>query len=231
MGFVDTLQGKAAAAFCRRELGLDRAGVIYNVIDPYSREIADVFRLTFEQHGGTVVVFETVSSDLLEETLRRVEAQKPELLYVPLYSRAAERVARGVRNLGIEVPLMGADGWERQRLKKLSDFEGCYATAHFAVDSDLPPVGPFAAEYHRRYDIDPGDTAALTYDAFNLLLAACRTAAGVTPEKIRQALYDLGPFDGVSGTIDFVDSGDPDKAVMILRFEGGEVFFHQRLQP
>ena len=51
------------------------------------------------------------------------------------------------------------------------------------------------------------------------------------PKKIRDAIYDMRPFEGVSGTIDFVDSGDPDKAAVVLRFEKGKVLFHRLVRP
>ena len=52
-------------------------------------------------------------------------------------------------------------------------------------------------------------------------------AGVVRPDAIRDALYALGPFEGLSGTIDYKDSGDPVKNVAALSFDEGKVVFNK----
>jgi branched-chain amino acid transport system substrate-binding protein len=83
----------------------------------------------------------------------------------------------------------------------------------------------FAAAPPQVYDAIPADqrTAALTalvkaapkgqdltyvgrgYDAIELLAQAIDKAGSTDGDKVRQALIDMGPYDGTSGTYDFTD--------------------------
>ncbi len=64
----------------------------------------------------------------------------------------------------------------------------------------------FARRFRTRFGIEPDYTAAHTYDAMNLLIAAIRRA-GLNRVLIRDALRELSPWPGVTGTIDWDPTG------------------------
>ncbi len=219
MGFLDDFQGKVAATFIIQNLKMDRAAVVYNIANPYSRGIAEVFKDYFKSLGGNITAFEPYTSleDTLEDKVDRVSGSDPQVVYLPNFSREAAAIAALAREKGVEVPFMGGDGWDRTGFSSMPEFEGSYMTAHYSADIDTPANTKFTSEYEKRYGLVPGDTAALTYDAFHMIFSAIREQGGADPGSVRDGLYSMGPYEGVGGPVDFVKNGDPEKGAVILR--------------
>jgi len=229
MGFLDDFQGKVAATFMVKNLKMDRAAVIYNIANPYSRGIAEVFKDHIQSLGGTIAAFEPYTSleDDLGGMIQRVFESNPQILYLPNFSEETAAIAALAREKGIEVPLMGGDGWDRTDFSSSPEFEGSYMTAHYSADIDTPANTKFTSEYEKRYSLVPGDTAALTYDAFHMIFSAIREQGGGDPGSIRDGLYNMGPYEGVGGPVDFVKNGDPEKGAVILRLSSNGPKFVQ----
>ena len=226
MGFNDDHQGCVAASFLTNDLGLVKLAVLYNVTNPYSRGIADVFReCVLKSETGKIVAFESYTSGDADLTLQltRIRDAGPQAVYLPNISREAESIVVQVRKVGIRSVLMGGDGWDRTRFSKMPQFEGSYMTAHYSEMMDTPENETFVRMYTRRFGVVPGDTAALTYDAFRMVLHAMELGNSANPVTIRDTLYTMGPFNGVGGSINFTDTGDPTKGTVILQFHKGEV--------
>ena len=219
MGFLDDFQGKVAATFIVRNLKMNRAAVIYNIANPYSRGIAAVFKDHFQSLGGSIVAFEPYTSmeDAPEEKVESVIGSDPQVVYLPNFSVESAAIAALAREKGVDVPFMGGDGWDRTSFSSTPDFEGSYMTAHYSADIDTPTNTKFTSEYEKRFGLVPGDTAALTYDAFHMIFEAIRNQNGGDPQSIRDGLYDMEPYEGVGGPVDFVRNGDPEKGAVILR--------------
>ena len=88
------------------------------------------------------------------------------------------------------------------------------------------------AAYTAQYDSPPDETAALTYDAFNLLWRALQ-AAGVADQKaVRDSLAKISQFTGVTGSIQFQPgSGDPIKSAVIMQIKDGKFVFSGNANP
>jgi branched-chain amino acid transport system substrate-binding protein len=233
MGFLDEFQGHVAAYFSREELGAGNAAVVYNVANPYSLGIAEEFRKHFEKDGGLIVAFESYTTD--EEDFSRqleiVKSQDPDVLYLPNYSSETELIVHQARKMGIASVFMGGDSWYRHEFAMNPEFDGSYMTAHYSADIKTPENQSFVKEYTARYGLTPGDTAALTYDAFNMIFNAIKHQGNADPESIRDGLYSMGPFKGVGGGIDFTNNGDPEKGAVILQFTDGKVGFIRIMKP
>ena len=60
--FIDPFQGRVVAKFALDNLGAKNAAVLYDVASDYNKGIAEFFKQTFEENGGTVVAFETYTT-------------------------------------------------------------------------------------------------------------------------------------------------------------------------
>jgi branched-chain amino acid transport system substrate-binding protein len=227
MGFLDEFQGRIAAIFIRSELQARRAAVVYNVADPYSRELAKVFKEQLEGMDGQVVAFEsyTTDEDDLSGQLLRVREKEPEVLYLPNFSHETVGIAIKAREMRIDAILLGGDGWDRTAFSRMPEFEGSYMTAHYSDQIRSKKNGEFVDRYREKYHLKPGDTTALTYDAFHLVFASIKHQDSAAPGSIRDGLYAMGPYEGVGGYIDFEDNGDPVKGVVILQLKDGAPHF------
>jgi branched-chain amino acid transport system substrate-binding protein len=78
----------------------------------------------------------------------------------------------------------------------------------------------------------PDDVAALTYDAFGLLIEAVKSAGKIDRQAVRDALAKIPKYDGVTGSMQFVPgSGDPIKSAVILQIKDGKFVWVANAQP
>jgi branched-chain amino acid transport system substrate-binding protein len=233
MSFLDDIQGKTMADFAIGYLEARSAAVLFDIADSYSRGIAEVFRARFRESGGKVLAFESYTSGERDftEQLNRIADRRPEVLYYPTYSEDALRQAQQARKLGIDSVLLGSDGWDQREFTKYTEFDGSFMTAHWSVDLDNDNTRDFVTEYRQTYGQDPNDSVVLTFDALNMVFEAIRSQSKATPQSIRKGLYSLEPYEGVGGTVDFVDTGDPEKGAVILQFSEGKVRFIRIVKP
>lgn len=67
----------------------------------------------------------------------------------------------------------------------------------------------FRNAYRARFNSEPKVYCDTVYDAVKLIALAAQKAGSEDPEKVRQALLEVGKnYQGVSGTITFDDQGD-----------------------
>lgn len=233
ISFLNDFQARGAARYCVRKLGAKRIAVLYNVTNPYSKGIAEVFRQTAIEEGSQVVAYEqyVTMDNGVEESLERIHALKPDLLFLPIFFQEAGPIAQRTRALGIDAILMGSEAWDRAAFSTMPEFDGAYMTAHWSTDVKRESSRKFVVEYEKQFQVVPEDGAALTYDAINMLFTAIHQKGSFDTESIRDGLYALDNFEGVTGRIDFVDNGDPRREAVILQFRSGKARFVEKVEP
>ncbi len=226
MSFLDDAQGAAMAAVALDALGAKRAAVLYNEADAYSNGIASVFRDVFARQGEVVAFESYVSGDNdFAPQLKRIKAAMPDVVYLPSYHNEVTLQVEMFRKLKIDAVLLGADGWDQRLVPKLNDFDNSYFSMHWDPRALGQNTEDFFKRYVEEFQYEPNGTAALTYDAVRLLLLAMQRQQNTTPEAIRKGLMQLEPYQGVGGLIDFIDSGNPVKPVLIMHVKDGEKRF------
>jgi branched-chain amino acid transport system substrate-binding protein len=231
----DDVQGAEMARFAYTGLAARRAAVLYDVANPYSQGLAETFREAFAGLGGQVVAFETYTTDAARDfapQIERILAGAPDLLVLPTYPAEAVLQMRQARAAGFRGAFLGSDGWEASPpLQAEPAAQGAYFTHTWHADGLGPATVAFRQRYRRAYGREPVATAAATYDAVGLLLQAARAQGSADAEAIRQGLEGIRSYPGVAGTLSFGAGGDPIKAMVILRIQGGREVLHRRLDP
>ncbi len=226
MSFLDDAQGAAMATAALVDLGAKRAAVLYNDADAYSNGIARVFRDVFARQGEVVAFESYISGDNdFAPQLKRIKAAQPDVVYLPSYHNEVALQVEMFRKLKIDAILLGSDGWDQRLVPKLNDFDNSYFSMHWDPWSLGQNTEDFFKRYAEEFQYEPNGTAALTYDAVRLLLLAMQRQQNTTPEAIRKGLMQLEPYQGVGGLIDFIDSGNPVKPVLIMHVKDGEKIF------
>ena len=95
-------------------------------------------------------------------------------------------------------------------------------------DPDALPAS-FRLEFENRYHVPPDYAAAHTYDALNLLIAAIRRA-GLNRAKIGDALRELAPYPGVTGSIAWDKLGSNTRPVVLGTIRAGHVTVSKGVQ-
>ncbi len=231
--FVDDFQGLAMARFAYEVLGGHKSAILYDVASTYNRDLAAAYQIAFEELGGQTVAVETYTTDYGEdfnEQLARIKARNPDVLFLPNYTDDVLLQGQQAREVGIEAIILGGDSWEGSRLAGQPAFEQSFFSGHYCRDKSIPVIRDFSDRVEALYGREPNGLMALTYDSMHLLFAAMQDQASVTPEAIRDGLYQID-YEGITGTISFEETGDPVKSVAVWRISDGDRYCYQMIDP
>jgi branched-chain amino acid transport system substrate-binding protein len=234
--FIDPFQGRVVAKFVLDNLKLKKAAVLYDVASEYNKGIAEIFREVYEQNGGSIVAFETYTTNDKDfsSQLTKIKKAEPEIIFLPNYYSEVPLQIQQAKRLGIAVPFVGADAWGSAELTKLcgADCDGYYFSTHYAADAATETTKKFIAGYKAKYGTTPDDVAALTYDSFGLLWQAMGTAGRKDRQAVRDALAKIPQYEGVTGNMQFKEgSGDPIKSAVILKIKDGKFTWFANAKP
>jgi branched-chain amino acid transport system substrate-binding protein len=234
--FIDPFQGRVVAKFALDNLKATNAAVLYDVASEYNKGIAEYFKQTFEENGGTVVAFETYTTGDKDFTaqLTKIKETNPDVIFLPNYYSEVPLQIQQAHRLGITIPFLGSDSWGSSELLTLcgADCEGYYFSTHYAADNATPVAKKFIDAYTAKYGNTPDDVAALTYDSFGLLWQALQSAGKIDRQAVRDGMANIANFEGVTGTMQFQEgSGDPIKSAVILQIKDGKFTYFANANP
>jgi branched-chain amino acid transport system substrate-binding protein len=221
----DDAEGLQMGGYAKEFLKLSNG---YSLVadDPYARSLGNAFRESFGRKGGNLRV-ETYPKDLSDFTIlvRKAGEVRPEFFYIVGFPPDLARLVIEIRaQLGFSIPILSAVGIESGEFFQIA---GKYADNIFYTAPYVNPGSPqyldFREEFRKRYKEDPDITAAVTFDAVMLAGKSIATA-GYSPEKIKDYLYQVKDYQGVSGSTTFTAVGDVIKPVSIKRIEHGRPY-------
>jgi branched-chain amino acid transport system substrate-binding protein len=227
--FIDPFQGAVMARFAHDDLKLKKVAILFDFKQDYSVGLAEFFRKTWKELGGEIVADERYTSGDIEfrAQLTTIRAAGPEAVFVPGYYTEVGLIAKQARELGLDVPLLGGDGWDSAKTLEIggSAVEGYYFSNHYAADSDSPKVKAFVTRYREKHKEVPDAMAALGYDAAGILADAMNRAGDVRGDKLRAAIAATRDYDGVTGKISIDENRNARKDAVVLKIEGGQFRF------
>jgi branched-chain amino acid transport system substrate-binding protein len=233
--FIDTFQGFVMAQFASKNLKLKDVAILRDIKNDYSVGLADVFMEEFQKLGGRIVSDESYSEgdNDFNAQLTLIKSKNPEAIFVPGYYTEAALIARQARNLGIQVPLLGGDGWDSGSLWEIGGpaLNDCYYSSHYAAKDPNPVVQKFVQDYKKLYGQLPDTNAVLGYDAASLLFDAFRRSNSTDPGQVRDALASTRDFVGVTGKIEIDENRNPRKAAIILKVKDGDLEYVETIHP
>jgi len=234
--FIDSFQGTVMANYAYNTLKVKTAAVLYDNGNDYNKGLADVFKASFEKNGGKVVASEAFTDEDktvdFKAQLTKIKAAKPEFLYLPNYYAAVALQLKQAREMGLNCPAGGGDGWDSPDLVKIGGaaVEGGVFSNHFSKDDPSPKVQAFVTAYTTKYGAAPDALAALAYDAAGLFLDAFKTAGSIKGSDIRDAIKNT-TFSGVAGNYKFDANRNPIKAAVILQIKNGQQTYLTTVNP
>jgi branched-chain amino acid transport system substrate-binding protein len=234
--FTDPPQAIVGAAFAMGELSTKKVAIFYDNTNDYSKGLYNVFKAEVEAAGGEVVAEEGFSADDQEfrPTLTSFKNAGAELIYVPAYYEKVAKIISQARELGIEVPFLGADGWDSPDLVAIAGADvlnNTFFTNHFSSSDTAPVVADFIASFQAEYDEVPGSFQALGYDTAKLLMTAIETAGSEDPQAITEALAATTDYPAVTGTLSFDEEHNPIKEIAIIEMVDGEQVLKTKIAP
>ncbi|MDQ0974357.1 branched-chain amino acid transport system substrate-binding protein [Neobacillus niacini] len=235
--FIDPFQGTVAANFASKDLKVKNAAIIIDSSSDYSKGLASSFQKSFESSGGKVVAEEAyVAKDTdFNAILTNIKAKNPEFVFLPGFYEEVGLIIKQARALGIDVPIMGGDGWDSPTLVDIAgagSLNNTFITNHYSSGDSDPKVQDFVKAFQGKYkDKSPDAFAALGYDTAYFLADAIKRAGSGDPEKIRKALEETDGLAVVSGNLKVNENHDQVKAAVILEYKEGKQEFNTKVNP
>jgi branched-chain amino acid transport system substrate-binding protein len=233
--FIDPFQGLVMAKFATNTLKVKNVAILRDIKNDYSVGLADVFVENIKQMGGTIVSDESYSEGDTDFSaqLTAIKAKRPEAIFAPGYYTEVGLIARQAKQLGINVPLLGGDGWDSPRLWEIGGeaLNGSYFSNHSSMDDPSPVIQKFVADYRAKFNETPDSLAAMAYDAANILFDSIRRAGSTEPASLRDAIAQTKAFPGVTGMITLDANRNAVKPAVILRVNDGKLEFVETVSP
>jgi len=234
--FNDSFQGFIMANFAFEDLKLKNAAVLLDNTSDYSKGLAASFKERFESLGGTVVTeqaYQAKEKDF-RAVLTNIKGANPDVLFLPGYYEEVGLIVKQARELGLNVPVLGGDGYDSPKLVELAGKEALnqvYFTNHYSSKDDSPEVVKFKEAFNAKYGKDPDAFNALGYDLAYFLADAIERAGEAEPLKIKDALAATKDFQGITGTLSVDEKHNPVKAITIIEMKDGVQTFLKKQQP
>ena len=232
--FIDPFQGTVLSKFALSK-GWKKAAVLTDVKQDYSVGLSQFFKEHFAKNGGAIVAEQNYSTDDADfnAQLTSLKAQNPEVIIASGYYTESGLIAKQARQLGINAPLLGGDGWDSPSLVKVAGaaMEGNFFSNHFSVEDQSPLIQDFIKRYKAKHHEEPDAMVALGYDSAMILADAIQRAGTTEPVKLREAIAATKDFAGITGEITLDAQRNANKPAVVLTIKDGKFKYVETVAP
>jgi len=223
----DVQLGQALGHYAVQKMNARRVAVIDDRT-AYGQGLVTEFSKGLRDQGATVVAREFThdkASDF-NAILTKIRAAKPDLVFFGGMSAVAGPMLRQMKQLGMNVKMMGGDGICSDEIHKLSggvmaDGQVFCAEAGGVDAAGKAGMDKFRTDYKKRFGIDVQINAPYAYDAVMTMAEAMVKAGSSAPAKYLPVLAKI-ETKGVTGPIAFDARGDiRDGTITLYTFKGG----------
>lgn len=224
----DVQLGQALGRYATGDLKARRVAVVDDRT-AYGQGLAMEFTRSLQKHGGAVVAKEFTHDKATDFSaiITRIRSSKPDLVFFGGMSATAGPMLRQMKQLGMNVRMMGGDGICSDEIHKLSggtmaDGQVVCAEAGGVQGEARAAMDRFRADYRKRFGIDVQINAPYAYDAVMTMAEAMAKAGSYQPARYLPVLAKI-QHKGVTGPIAFDARGDiKDGTITLYTFKGGK---------
>ena len=227
--FLDSFQGEAMAKYAASNIHAKTAAIISESGSAYSEDLARAFEENFTKLGGQVtqkLTYAQADQDFKSQ-LTPLRDSAPEVIYIPGRYAQVGRLAKQARELGIKATLLGGDGWNDPKLFEAGAdaLDGSYITGLFSANDPETAVRKFNSDYGARFGgAQPDASAALAYDATNIIADAIKRAGTTDSARLRDALAQTSKYNALTGELSFNPERNAVRPTQILKIQGGKFY-------
>lgn len=199
----DAFQGTVGADYAYNKLKKKKVAVFASLGD-WGTGLKNVFIERFKALGGEVVLADDFNQDTrdFKTEITKMKASGADLIYFPAYTEAALAFTKQAQELGLKIQILGADGSDDAKLYGSGFAEGMIITAGSSIVKDQAWVDKLKTK-----GADQGTCVPQGYDNIKIL-ADIMKRVGTDATKIKDELYKVKDYPGVSGSITIDKNGD-----------------------
>ena len=224
--FTDPLQGEKIADLVTDTLGYKNIAVLYDVSSDYGVGIHDAFVKQVKAKGAKIVSDQSFTSGDKDfnTQLTSIKSAKPDVIFVPGYYQEASFILTQAKQLGIDIPFVGSDGWDGVTTQLGTNANiangAIFLSPFFSADS-AENVKNFVAKYQEEYKAVPDQFAADAYDGVYAIAKAYEKAGSKDTNALIKAMKEI-EVEGVTGKFSFDKTGEPNKDAKYIQIQKGE---------
>jgi len=205
--------------------GYEKVVVMYANDDAVAESGYEAFAGALEDEGVEILDTLTFSkSDTdLRSLLTEAKSADPDALVVSSLIEAAIPLVTQAREIGIDVPIIGGNGFNTPQL--LADAgeaaEGVVVGAAWNSSGDSPENSEFLKAFEDKYDTNPDQFAAQAYAGLLLIDQAVRANCSAAHDDIRDGLSGLSNVPTVLGDFSIQESRDAEHLAVVQVVKDG----------
>jgi len=219
----DIYEASEISKFAFDVLKLKKYAVIF-VNNDNGFALSEIFGKRIKELGGSVILsqsYESRASDF-KTILSKAKNLNPDSIFLPGNYEDIAKILVQSKELGLNTQFIATSAIENPKLLEIARnaAEGLIYTKTY-IDFQDPDYVIFVEEFKNKFGEEPGIAAAQCYDAINIIANAIEKA-GYDREKIKNELYKIKEFPGVTGKTSFEKNGDVIKDIAIYTIRNGE---------
>lgn len=232
-------QVETLVQYAMAKLGLERFAVVYPD-EPYGKTFLDLFEQTVARRGGTLAGAEAYDPEETDfsEAIKKMGKIRPDpekdrryiagvdfdAVFIPDSARTAGLIIPQLRYYDInDVWLLGTHLWHSEQLVKIAggQISRVVIPEGFYAQSRRKEVKSFVDRFRAKYEGLPGIIEASGYDSAMMLFELIANPDIKDRIALKNALYDMSGFPGVTGEIAFDKTGEAVKDLYLIEIIGG----------
>jgi branched-chain amino acid transport system substrate-binding protein len=217
----------SAVKKAKEKFNLKKVAIMYSNNNDFSVSGFKTFEQAVKNNGMEIITVETFADKDTDFSaqLTKIGSLKPDAVFVAGLYQEAALILKKARELGISVPFIGNNGFNSPQLIKAagSAAEGAVVASPWYPGKDDAKVKNFIAAFKAKYNKEPDQFSAQSYDALYIMADALEKA-GTTSDrkKLRDNLANVKDFTGVTGKFAFDAKRNPAMDVTILVVKDGK---------
>ena len=208
------------------EFDLKKVIVMYSNDDAFTESGYEVMAETLD--GSDVEVLDTLTFSKADTDFRSLltaaKDQNPDAIVVSALIEAAIPLVTQARELGIDQPIIGGNGFNNPKLMADAGAaaEGVVVGAAWNSASDNPENQAFLAAYEEKFGAQPDQFAAQAYSALYLIDEAVRSDCSAERSDLRDAIAQLKDVPTPLGAVSINKDRDAEHPAVVQHVEDGK---------
>lgn len=221
--FMGEVQGRAGAKLIGGMMGLKRVAMI-TLNNDFGKSLATGFKAQAANFGIEIISeYEySIKDREFGPIVSSVRADAPDAIYASGYFFTAGPLVRQLRAAGIEVPVIGQEGYDTQKFIEIAGpaAEGVIITTSLDRDSTDPVTQSFIEGFEAKAGYPADMVGASAHTAVLVMAEALRAAGGGDKAALRDAIAATS-IDASTGHISFNGLGEVRKDVQVQIVKDG----------
>ena len=234
--FIDPFQGRVMANYASNSLKAKTAVIYIDRSSDYSKRLSQSFEAKFTQTGGEIVGKEAFlqKDQDFKATLTKIKAMGADTIFIPAYYIEVGKIVKQAREMGINVPLLGTDGWDDPSVVEIAGagaLNNTFFSNHYSSQDKDPNAVKFVEAYKKAFNQEPSALAALGYDSALMIIDAIKRAGSADPVKIKDALEQTKNLHVSTGVLTIDSNHNPVKSAVVIEMKDGKQTFKEKINP